>query len=147
VNDINTIVPVGEDHTFATIMIKNGEGIVAAHHDRGGDETFYDEGWFDADGKEVSIWHPDDNPTMRIKNIAIHHYAGFKASTRHKDYMLQCKKVPFKEGHPEVFLRYDFKPLMKHDRSKEVVREIESKVFSSQRKTIAEKLRKHFKGY
>ncbi|WP_035589107.1 glycosyltransferase family 2 protein [Hippea jasoniae] len=147
VNDINTIVPVGEPHTFATIMIKNVEGIHAAHHDRGGNETFYDEGWFDKDGKEVSIWHPKDNPTQRIKDIAIHHYAGFKRTTRHKDYMLKCKKVPFKEGHPEVFLRYDFKSFMKYEGSKEVIKLIEKNVNYKPKKTLWEKIRKKLKGY
>jgi glycosyltransferase involved in cell wall biosynthesis len=147
VNDIKTIVPVGEDHTFATIMIKNANGIHAAHHNKGGNETFYDEGWFDADGKNISIWHPKDNHTQRITSLGIHHYAGFKASTRHMDYALKCKKVPFKEGHPEVFLRYDFKPLMKNDVSRAIVTEIEQNVEKKQKKTIRERVRKYIKGY
>jgi glycosyltransferase involved in cell wall biosynthesis len=147
INDINTIVPVGEDHTFATIMIKNGKGIHAAHHDRGGNETFYDEGWFTPDAKEVSIWHPKDNPTQRIKDIGIHHYAGFKASTRHHDYMIKAKKVAFKEGHPEVFARYDFKPLMKNEGSRDVVKIIEKNINYKPTKTIIEKFRKKLKGY
>ncbi len=126
VNDIETMVPIGENHTFATIMIKNGHGIHAAHCDKGGNETFYDEAWFDADGKTVSIWHPKESPTQRVRTIGIHHYAGFKASTRHQDYMLKCKKVPFNKGHPEVFLRYDFKGLMRNPESRDLVREIET---------------------
>jgi glycosyltransferase involved in cell wall biosynthesis len=147
VNDINTIVPVGEAHTYATIMIKNNKGVHAAHHDRGGNETFYDEGWFTQDGKEVSIWHPKENPTQRVKDIAIHHYAGFKASTRHQDYMLKTKKVLFKEGHPEVFLEYDFKDLMKNESSKEIIKMVEDNVNYKPKKTILEKIRKQFKGY
>ncbi len=147
VNDINTIVPVGENHTFATIMIRNVEGVHAAHHKRGGNETFYDEGWFDKYGREVSIWHPNDNPTQRIIDIAIHHYAGLKASTRHKDYLLRCKKVVFKEGHPEVFRRYDFKPFMKNQGSKEIIKSIEDKVDFRPKKTLFEKVRKKIKGY
>lgn len=147
VNDINTIVPVGENHTFATILIKNFCGIYADHHDKPGGATFYDEGWFSSGKKEVSIWHPRDNPTQRIHSIGIHHYAGFKASTRHRDYMLKCKKVPFKEGHPEVFSRYDFKSFMMNEESKRIVSEIEQSGFEKKSKTFSEKLRKFFKGY
>ena len=45
------VVKIGEPHTFATIAVRNFEGLHAAHHDKGGGETFWDEGWFDADGR------------------------------------------------------------------------------------------------
>ncbi len=147
VNDIKTIVPIGQNHTFATIIIRNNCGIRAAHHDKGGNETFYDEGWFDKDGKNISIWHPNDNPTRKIKSIGIHHYAGFKASTRHHNYILTCNKIPFKEGHPEVFLTHDLKPLMHNNASRDIISHIEQHVHSRGRKTVKERIRKLFKGY
>ncbi|TDT67872.1 glycosyltransferase involved in cell wall biosynthesis [Hypnocyclicus thermotrophus] len=129
VDNLKTKVPVGEPHTFATIMIKNEEGIHAEHHYRDGkSETFYDEGWFDKDRKEVSIWHPYDNRILVSRNIAIHHYAFFKSTTRHNEYAEKCLKESFEKSHPQVFKRYDFKPLMKSERSREIIREIESNV-------------------
>jgi glycosyltransferase involved in cell wall biosynthesis len=145
--NLDSIVPVGEFFTFATIMIRNFEGIHAAHHHKDGHESFYDEGWFDGDGNNVSIWHPRDNPTQRILSIGIHHYAGLKSETRHSDYLKNCMTVPFKEGQPQVFERYDFKPLMKHQRSRNLVGVVEQRVHFSRKKTIGEEIRKRLKGY
>lgn len=114
VDNFETIVEIGQPHTFATIAVRNFEGLHAAHHDKGGGETFWDEGWFDADGKEVSIHHPQDWPSLIRRDIGVHHYARFKATTRHVAYAQQAPKLPFTGRHPEVFDRYDFRPWMKH---------------------------------
>lgn len=129
VENLNIRVPIGEPHTLATIMIKNEEGMHADHHYRDGKtETFYDEGWFDKDNKEVSIWHPYDNQTLINRNIAIHHYAFFKSTTRHNEYVERCLKEPFEKSHAQIFRKYDFKHLMKNQKSKEIIDRIETMI-------------------
>ena len=113
VDDFETIVPVGEPHTLATIAVRNVEGLHGGIHDRGGNETFFDEGWFDADGKEVSIHHPQDWPSIVCRDFGVHHYAWFKRSSRHHEYAKSCKRTAWPGRHPEVFERYDARPWMK----------------------------------
>lgn len=114
VDDLQTIVRIGEPHTLATIAVRNIQGLHAAHHDKGGNETFWDEGWFDGDGKEVSIHHPEDWPSIVRRDFGVHHYAAFKHSSRHGEYARTAEKVAFTGHHPEVFERYDFRPWMQH---------------------------------
>ena len=113
VDDVDTIVRIGGPHTIPTIAVRNVEGLHAAHHDKGGNETFWDEGWFDAAGKNVSVHHPSDNATLFTHDFGVHHYAWFKRTSRHRDYGKRAVKVLFHQGHPEAFRRHDFRDLMR----------------------------------
>jgi glycosyltransferase involved in cell wall biosynthesis len=113
VDDLSTIVRVGEPHTFATIAVRNCLGLHAAHHKNDASATFWDEGWFDGEGRNVSIHWPQDNAVWTTTRFGVHHYAWFKRTSRHREYARGACKVPCLLPHPEVFGRHDFRALMR----------------------------------